>query len=134
MHRAEQTLQLIDERIKEFLGGKHGSMTTLQLLDRVFAQVKLSEPIADATTLEARLAALEALMRRGAGPVPVSCRTNIDQFRGVRWPDSLMCVPQIGDRIEGRSDNKVIASLRVCMITHCRDRNGKPYLSIELHR
>lgn len=135
-HRAEQTLQLIDERIKEFLGGKHGSMTTIQLLDRVFAEIKLSTPVAEVTALEARIAALEALVRRGAGPVTVACRTNLDQFRTVRWPTMLACVPAIGDRIEGFewNSNKVVAELRVCGITHARARDGTPYIGVELHR
>lgn len=129
-HRAEQTLQLVDERLKEFLSGKH------QLLDRVFAEIKLSTPIAEVTALEARIAALETLVRRGSGPVTVACRTNLDQFRHVRWPTTLSCVPAIGDQIDGFewNSNKTVASLRVCGITHSYDRNGNPYLGIELHR
>lgn len=94
------------------------------------------QPIADnVITFEARIAALEALVRRSGGPVTISCCTNIDQFRQVRWPTTLSCVPAIGDRIEGFewSSNKVAAILRVCGITHAFDRNQQPYLSIELH-
>lgn len=85
--------------------------------------------------LDSRIAALEALARRGTEPVTVECRTNIDAFKGMRWPTTLGCVPVIGDRIDGFEwhSNKVVASLRVCGITHSLDRNGKPVLSIELH-
>ena len=85
--------------------------------------------------LEAKIALLTDVAERALTPVTISCRTNLDRFQSVRWPVIAAYPPRVGERIDGRSwdDRTVIATLRVCGITHAVDRDGLPYLSIELH-
>jgi len=97
------------------------------------ATKSLEDRIAD---LEAKVAQLADVAERALTPVTISCSTNLDAFSMVRWPVIAAYPPRIGERIDGRewNSNKVVATLRVCGITHSLDRDGLPYLSIDLHK
>lgn len=61
------------------------------------------------------------------------CFTNIDDFRGVDWPDSFVQVPRVGERVEGKR-REFLPTLRVVAVTHCIGEDGSPCVRIELHR
>ena len=65
--------------------------------------------------------------------IKISCRTNLDNFERVEWPTVLCMPPQIGHCIEGRRGNQS-PTLRIVGITHAIDRDGSPYLQVEMHR
>ncbi len=71
--------------------------------------------------------------------INVYCRTNLDNYEREEWPEVMVCLPHIGDRVEAKSGN----SLRVVGITHSvytekhwshKDKIGQPYVIIELHK
>ncbi len=70
--------------------------------------------------------------------VPVSCHTNLDDFRGLRWP-KLMYNPQVGQYVEAECGRylKIVRITHVQLSSERRLTNEYPngvYLSIELHR
>jgi hypothetical protein len=91
--------------------------------------IMVSELREQIEALQAQVGALEGRAKRSA-PVTISCRTNLDDFKRVEWPTVAAYPPAIGERITGKDG----WTLRVVGITHCLDRQGKPYLSIELHK
>lgn len=71
--------------------------------------------------------------------INVYCRTNLDDYQREEWPEVMVCLPRIGDRVVAKSGN----SLRVVGITHSvytennwlkRDKIGQPYVIVELHK
>jgi hypothetical protein len=64
--------------------------------------------------------------------VPVTCRTNDEQFKGERWPERLVCRPQRGDLVRS-SGGKV---LQVVAVTHeiRQTSRQEPGLEVELAR
>jgi len=69
------------------------------------------------------------------------CRSNIDEFKGGKWPERFVAVPEIGDFIKG----PVGMILKVCSIIHCQEGlgsyyelitldSGEPFIIIELGR
>lgn len=52
--------------------------------------------------------------------VKVTCRTNLDDYRGVNWPTEMACRPVIGDRVRDQEGKR---ELKVCSITHGSSRD-----------
>ncbi len=71
-------------------------------------------------------------------PIPVSCRTNLDDYKREQWPVEMVVRPIVGDRIESKS-GKV---LKIVSITHAireeKDVNHfvilHPILIVDLNR
>ena len=70
--------------------------------------------------------------------IKVRCRTNLDDFKREQWPNTFVCRPEEGDKVQAKSG----AVLKICNITHAmedpifveRNRKPEPYLIIELHK
>jgi hypothetical protein len=48
--------------------------------------------------------------------IKVRCRTNLDEFKREDWPQTMVCRPIVGDRVESKDGRQ----LRVVGITHSR--------------
>jgi hypothetical protein len=57
------------------------------------------------------------------------CHTNLDDYKKQEWPSS-MCSPKVGDSVKTKSG---LDKLKIVYITHCEDKEGIPYLEIELY-
>lgn len=72
--------------------------------------------------------------------INVRCRTNLDDFKLVEWPTSLVGVPNRGDHVYSVDGKRCLAVVQVShktrTLTHA-DRQGhhaaEPYAEIELH-
>ena len=67
--------------------------------------------------------------------IMVTCFTNLDDFRGERWPTRLTCKPVVGEKVRARSGKQ----LTIVAITHVERFNDtlgetENYLEIELHK
>ncbi len=73
------------------------------------------------------------------------CRTNIDDFRQVNWPEEFTFPPRVGDYVEGTRTGPGPGSkprLKVVTVTHVMVRECKgadtyktePRIEVELHR
>jgi hypothetical protein len=60
--------------------------------------------------------------------IPVFCFTNLDDYRGERWPNYFISPPQKGDYVFSKSGKK----LKIVSINHKMDRDDESYLEIEL--
>ncbi len=58
--------------------------------------------------------------------IPVSCRTNLDDYQREWWPTEMLVRPLIGDRVESES-GKV---LKIVSITHAV-REGRALSSVD---
>jgi len=69
------------------------------------------------------------------------CKSNVDRFRGKKWPERFVAVPRIGDQV--KSPSGLIA--KVYSITHFQEGlnfgyepialyEGEPFIIIELGR
>jgi hypothetical protein len=41
--------------------------------------------------------------------IPVQCYTNLEEYKGERWPDTMACRPIVGDRVESKSGLAILA-------------------------
>lgn len=58
------------------------------------------------------------------------CHTNLDEYKGERWPEEFVAVPRIGENVESESGK----TLRVVGITHAKNGVGPGiFIRIELH-
>lgn len=74
------------------------------------------------------------------------CRTNLDDFKQVTWPDRFQCVPRIGEQVEGLRTGSGPGShprLRVVAVTHMMQQSKlsgsatlgwEPVIEVELHK
>jgi hypothetical protein len=63
--------------------------------------------------------------------IKVHCRTNLDDFRLVEWPKSLVGVPNKGDHVYSIDGKHRLAVVQVSHKT-ARDE-AEPYAEVELH-
>ena len=60
------------------------------------------------------------------------CRSNRDEFRGYyQWPQKFVAVPLLKENVKS-NDGSIV--LEVCGITHCVNKEGEPFIEIELTR
>lgn len=72
-----------------------------------------------------------------AGVIRVQCRTNLDRFKGERWPEAMVAVPRKGEMVQSESGK----ALCVVEVTHAvygertmeRALHGQPYVKVDLH-
>lgn len=70
-------------------------------------------------------------MEENNNKIKVFCYTNLDDYKGKKWPEYFTCKPEKGEKVEC-STGEV---LKVVSITHKMDfKNNEPYLDIELWR
>ncbi len=73
------------------------------------------------------------------------CRTNLDEFKRVDWPEKFVSVPRVGDYVEGKQGGPASRPrLRVAAVTHMMRKRPEtqwsepnemePIVEIELHR
>ena len=65
-----------------------------------------------------------------------SCRTNLDDYHRVSWPEWFVAVPRKGERVRSLDGQH---SLKVVGVTHAHSRpgadaHGGPYIIVELHK
>ena len=63
------------------------------------------------------------------------CRTNLDDGRNKRWPETFVTCPRVGDYVAAECGYR----LKVVAVTHCvrsREFDGHqtPYVEVELNR
>jgi hypothetical protein len=65
------------------------------------------------------------------------CFTNLDEFRGVEWPERFVAVPRVGECVQGKRVNGpgpgTMPVLKVVRVTH-QWKDGQPCIEVELHR
>jgi hypothetical protein len=65
------------------------------------------------------------------------CKTNLDEFKSVRWPDQFVALPRVGDSVMGVRYGPGPGShpvLTVVGVTHCMANKDIPCIVVELHR
>lgn len=60
------------------------------------------------------------------GLIPVSCRTNLDEYKRERWPVEMVVRPLVGDPVRSLSGR----TLKVVSVTHTV-REGRSISSVE---
>ncbi len=58
--------------------------------------------------------------------IEIICRTNLDGYRGEKWPEQVQSAPRVGDWMQAESKRR----LRVVEVTHLF--SGE--LEVELHK
>jgi hypothetical protein len=63
------------------------------------------------------------------------CRTNLDEYKGERWPDMFVAVPKLGDSIVSKS-GKILTVVKITHLVNWRGSTSgtDPYIEVELHR
>lgn len=67
------------------------------------------------------------------------CRTNLDGYERVQWPEEFVAVPRVGERVRGRLSVHEYRDLKVIEVTHLTnvDRlmgESGACIEVELHK
>ena len=60
------------------------------------------------------------------------CHTNLDEWRGAKWPTKFVALPRVGDYVRGEQGD-YRPWLRVVTVTH-EWHNGEPTVLVDLHK
>jgi len=64
--------------------------------------------------------------------VNAHCYSNHDKIQAHTWPGAFVAIPNKGDYVEAVAGSSEFSIAKVCSISHKIDREGKPYIQVEL--